>query len=156
MLRLDPGLNVGPAEAVPRVPPVQPTILALGRTADIALKGLDLAAGAVAAHPVRTGRPAPVLVVRGAPAALCEQVRNALVGTSGLARGRVDVRPYVADPTAVRRDLLRSALRVMPSRSEGFGLVACEAVAVGTPVLVSAQSGAAELLWEHLGPTAES
>lgn len=43
----------------------------------------------------------------------------------------------------------------MPSRVEGLGLVVLEAIAAATPVLVSAKSGAAELLRELLGPLAE-
>ena len=39
----------------------------------------------------------------------------------------------------------------MPSRREGFGLVACEAAEVGTPILVSDKSGMGELLRERLG-----
>src|SRR5262249_35140632 len=35
---------------------------------------------------------------------------------------------------------------VMPSKREGFGLVALEAIAAGIPVLVTAESGLAELL----------
>jgi glycosyltransferase involved in cell wall biosynthesis len=43
----------------------------------------------------------------------------------------------------------------MPSRVEGFGLVALDAIAAGTPLLVSAKSGAAELLRDRLGRLAE-
>jgi glycosyltransferase involved in cell wall biosynthesis len=39
----------------------------------------------------------------------------------------------------------------MPSRVEGFGLVALEAIGAGTPVLVSRKSGVAELLTDRLG-----
>ena len=39
----------------------------------------------------------------------------------------------------------------MPSRKEGFGLVAAEAVAAGVPVLVSDRSGFGELVIEVLG-----
>ncbi|MFD1046307.1 glycosyltransferase [Kibdelosporangium lantanae] len=44
---------------------------------------------------------------------------------------------------------------MLPSRVEGFGLVALEAIAQGTPVLVSDRSGVAETLREHLGRLAE-
>jgi len=39
----------------------------------------------------------------------------------------------------------------MPSRTEGFGLVAMEAITAGVPLLVSEHSGVAELLRECLG-----
>jgi glycosyltransferase involved in cell wall biosynthesis len=153
VLRLDPGLDADPLDRARRTP-VRPNVMVLGRTDDIGLKGIDIAAGAVAALADRPDRTPPVLFVRGAPADQCEEVRAALVELTGLARGRVDIRPFTDDTAAVRLDLRRAALCVMPSRAEGFGLVAWEALAVGTPVLVSSQSGAAELLREHLGPTA--
>lgn len=37
----------------------------------------------------------------------------------------------------------------MPSKAEGFGLVGLEAIAAGTPLLISHRSGLAELLVEH-------
>ena len=45
-----------------------------------------------------------------------------------------------------------SSLVLMPSRSEGSGLVGLEAIVSGTPVLLSSQSGLAELLTEQLDP----
>ncbi|MGW2640561.1 glycosyltransferase [Streptomyces sp. NPDC001348] len=48
-----------------------------------------------------------------------------------------------------------ASLVVMPSRSEGFGLIGVEAVIRGVPLLVSANSGLAQLLREHLGSDAE-
>jgi len=48
------------------------------------------------------------------------------------------------------QDLRRSSVLLMPSRGEGFGLVALEAVSAGTPVLVSDRSGFGELLREVL------
>jgi glycosyltransferase involved in cell wall biosynthesis len=44
---------------------------------------------------------------------------------------------------------------LMPSRSDGFGLVATEAIATGVPILVSEHTGIAELLRELLGSEAE-
>ncbi|MBA3548505.1 MAG: glycosyltransferase [Nannocystis sp.] len=55
----------------------------------------------------------------------------------------------------MQRDILASSLVLMPSRSEGFGLVGLEAIAAGTPVLVSDQSGLGDLLRERLGRLAE-
>jgi len=37
---------------------------------------------------------------------------------------------------------------IMPSKREGFGLVAMEGIAAGIPVLVTAESGIAEMLLE--------
>ncbi|MET9888398.1 glycosyltransferase family 4 protein [Streptomyces sp. NPDC006430] len=154
IVRLDPGMEVGAGTAVERRPPAKRHVLVLGRTDDIVLKGLDIAALAVAA--VRaTGHDAPGLLVRGAPENECDALHAQLVALSGLARERIEVRPYTVEPAELRRDLARSAVCVMPSRVEGFGLVALEAIAAGTPVLVSSKSGAAELLHRRLGRSAE-
>jgi glycosyltransferase involved in cell wall biosynthesis len=58
----------------------------------------------------------------------------------------VVVRPYTADTERLDADLRRASLLLMPSRSEGFGLVGVEAIVAGTPVLVSGESGLGELL----------
>ncbi|WP_149830792.1 glycosyltransferase family 4 protein [Streptomyces tailanensis] len=152
VVRLDPGIT--PTTLTPRRPPGTRHVLVLGRTEDIGLKGLDIAARAVADVPVLPG-PALTLLVRGAHADECDGLHKTLVKVSGLARERVDVRPYTVDPAELRRDLTRSALCLMPSRVEGFGLVSLEAIAAGTPVLVSGSSGVAELLREILGRSAE-
>ncbi|MGW6422381.1 glycosyltransferase [Nocardia sp. NPDC055053] len=155
VVRLDPGLDIEPGTLDRRrCVPTEIDVLVLGRTGDVPLKGLDIAAAAIGALPQRAGVTAPTLRVRGAPAGECEAVHRTLTDVSGLARGRIDVRPY-AGTAAVGRDLRAAALCLMPSRADGFGLVTWEAIAAGTPVLVSAQSGAADLLREKLGTAAE-
>ncbi|MFJ3894494.1 glycosyltransferase family 4 protein [Streptomyces sp. NPDC090083] len=153
VVQLDPGITMT-ALTAPRRPPASRHVLVLGRTEDIGLKGLDIAARAVAAVPVLPGPPL-TLLVRGAAADECDGLHETLVKVSGLARERVDVRPYTVDPAELRRDLTRSALCLMPSRVEGFGLVILEAIAAGAPVLMSGSSGVAELLREVLGRSAE-
>ncbi len=58
--------------------------------------------------------------------------------------------PFTADPGVLEGDLLTASAVLMPSRAEGFGLSGLEAIAYGTPVLISAVSGLAELLDEAL------
>ena len=53
---------------------------------------------------------------------------------------------YSSDVDVIRRDMLSSTLVLMPSRTEGFGLAALEAIALGIPVLISDQSGLADAL----------
>ncbi|MFI9583495.1 glycosyltransferase [Streptomyces sp. NPDC052236] len=71
--------------------------------------------------------------------------------------------PPVAEPGATQRVVDQvvvlagpagdeATLALMPSRAEGFGLVGLEAVAAGTPVLVSGRSGLGMLLREILPP----
>jgi len=152
VVRLDPGL--GPLYPGMRRLPPKKQVLMLGRTDDLELKGLDIAARSIAAgHGVNAA--ALGLLVRGAPPGECDSLHRTLVTLSGMARERIDVRPFTTDPDELRRDLLRSLVCIMPSRVEGFGLVALDAIAAGTPVLVSAKSGAAELLRDRLGRLAE-
>ena len=63
---------------------------------------------------------------------------------------RLRVREYTAEADDLLEDFRRSSLLLLPSRSEGFGLVALEALALGTPILVSDRSGIGELLAENL------
>ncbi|UXY28180.1 glycosyltransferase [Streptomyces sp. HUAS TT20] len=128
-------------------------VLVLGRTDDVVLKGLDIAARAVAVVADRYSTAG--LLVRGALRDQCGALHGEQAGLSGLARERVDVRAYSVDPAELHRDLGRSAVCVMPSCVEGLGLVPLEAIAAGTPVLVSAKCGSAELLRELLGRNAE-
>lgn len=139
-----PGLNI---RSRPDGVPDDRQVLVLGRTEDRYLKGLDLAARALGMldfGPIDEGRP-PTLVVRGSPPMEAAQLREDLVE---LANHRVDVlvRDYTADNELIDADLARASLLVLPSRHEGFGLVALEAIAAGLPVLVSDTSGIAEHL----------
>lgn len=152
VVRLDPGL--GPLHSGMRRPPPKKQVLMLGRTDDLELKGLDIAARSIAAAP-GIAAAALGLLVRGAPPGECDSLHRTLVTLSGMARERIDVRPFTTNPDELRRDLLRSLVCVVPSRVEGFGLVALDAIAAGTPLLVSAKSGAAELLRDRLGRFAE-
>ncbi|WP_229075085.1 glycosyltransferase family 4 protein [Actinoplanes sp. DH11] len=152
VLQLDPGL--GPTTARRRSVPPKRQVLVLGRTDDRELKGLDIAARAVATLPGPPGPPVGLLV-RGAAPAECDALHRSLVGLSGLARERLDVRPFTTHQGELRRDLARALVCVMPSRVEGFGLVALDAIAAGTPLLASAKSGVAELLRNRLGRLAD-
>jgi glycosyltransferase involved in cell wall biosynthesis len=152
ILQLDPGVEAW--NGWTRQPPRTPHVLVLGRTGDIELKGLDIAARAVAQLPAVAGVQ-PRLLVRGAPDADCDALHAELVARSGVARERIDVRSFTVDPIRLQRELARSAVCVMPSRVEGFGLAAFDAIAAGTPVLISSKSGAAELLRTRLGRSAE-
>ena len=84
-------------------------------------------------------------MVRGYPAAEAAALRDELIE---LADHRLDVlvRDYTADQELLEADLARASLLVMPSRHEGFGLVALEAIGAAIPVLVSDTSGIAEHL----------
>ncbi len=143
--RLDPGL--GSLESRNGV--VEPQCLLLGRAEDDRLKGLDIAARALGRPSI--GTKPPRLVVRGAAPGTGDRLRRELLAVAG--RDGLDIKPheYSAQVERLQEDLRRASVLLMPSRSEGFGLVAMEAIAAGVPILVSDRSGIAELLIERLG-----
>lgn len=58
----------------------------------------------------------------------------------------VDFLGFVGDRRVIAGELARADIAIVPCPVESFGLVALEAMACGTPVVVSAPSGAVELL----------
>lgn len=109
-------------------------LLALGRW-DVHEKGLDLAMSAVADCAT------DVHLRLVGPGVGQEQVVRELALGAG---GRVELVGFVPD---VWQELAQASLLLMPSRKEGFGIAALQAVAAGTPVLMSGCAGFAE----HVG-----
>ncbi|PFX19577.1 Ankyrin repeat and EF-hand domain-containing protein 1 [Stylophora pistillata] len=66
-------------------------------------------------------------------------------------RNQLTVRGYCCDPEELKMMFYQSDLVALPSRTEGFGLVALEAISGCIPVLVSCESGVAEALKEVEG-----
>jgi glycosyltransferase involved in cell wall biosynthesis len=155
-LRFDPGFDPHSEEAREPPPGAPWKILLLGRAEDEKLKGLDIAASAVgkAAARLRAIRlPDIELVVRGAKPEHADALREKIRTWAGIPI-EVIVRPYTTDAVTLQRDMRSSSVVLMPSRSEGFGLVGLEAIVAGTPVLVTSRSGLAEMLQECLEPEA--
>ncbi|MFY1695945.1 MULTISPECIES: glycosyltransferase [unclassified Solwaraspora] len=150
IVRLDPGFDTGSVPH-PGPPPGQPwRILVVGRAEDARLKGLDLAAQAVA-QAVRyrdTNAARLELVVRGAPDRHSAELRNSLLAWAGPGPLDVVVLPYSLNEARLSQDLRAASLVLMPSRKEGFGLVGVEAIKAGVPVLISRDTGLGELLKE--------
>jgi len=154
-LRLDPGFDSA-GSSVPRMPPGGSPwrVLLIGRTEDARLKGVDLAAaacGRVATWLHEDGLRRLRLLVRGAPEATVEQQRAEIVTWAASPQLEVVVRAYASAEERVANDLNSASLVIVPSRSEGFGLVGVEAIARGVPVLISSGSGIAQMLRETLG-----
>ncbi|MEU7907346.1 glycosyltransferase [Actinoplanes sp. NPDC049118] len=143
--RFDPGFDLG---ADPQRTPSQHRLIVLvvGRMEDARLKGLDIAARAFNEARKRTGEIRSELLIRGAPpgksVALEAQAREWAADKSLPVRAH----PYSTRVDRLEADLRGASLVLMPSRAEGFGLVAAEAIVAGTPVLVSRESGIGELL----------
>lgn len=144
-----PGLRDWGRIVDPEDPPPVRQVLLLARAEDVASKGIDIAVRAVVYALSRFDgdpRDTPVLVVRGIP----EEGDDVVERLSALAAPFLQLipRPYSADESSLRMDLFQARVVVMPSRHEGFGLVAHEAIAAGVPTLVSRESGIGRLLLE--------
>ncbi|MBP2329353.1 glycosyltransferase involved in cell wall biosynthesis [Kibdelosporangium banguiense] len=153
-LRFVPGFDAGPV--VRRTPPpgAPVKILLSGRVEDSSLKGLDLAAWAVGLAARRRGPSTTGVefVVYGARPGTSAAVRSKVLRWAGHPGLNVVVRPYTSDGTRLAVAQRTASLALMPSRTEGFGLAGAEAIAAGTPVLVSSTSGLGLLIGEELGP----
>lgn len=133
-------------QALSKGPPGGAQCLVLGRAEDQTLKGLDIAARAFGLLEGLPG-PRPILMIRGAPEGTGDKLRSALMSIAG-AGSDIRVRPFTPNADRIIDDVHQSSVVMMPSRSEGFGLVGLEAIAAGVPVLLSDRSGLAELLRE--------
>jgi glycosyltransferase involved in cell wall biosynthesis len=150
-LRLDPGFD-GPDRAPRKPPEGRPLILVVARLEDDLLKGLDIAAKATGDARDLLGEDdlELELLLRGAPQGQAEDLWRRVREWSGRPSLHVTVRNYTTDEGQLLHDLRRATVLLMPSRDEGFGLAGLEAIAAGTPVLVSRRSGLAMLLREVL------
>jgi glycosyltransferase involved in cell wall biosynthesis len=130
-------------------PPPALQCLLLGRAEDYELKGLDIAARALALVDASMLASTPSLVVRGAPQGTGDALRQRLLASAARPGLAVKPREYTADAARIALDLRGSSLLLMPSRAEGFGLVGLEAIAAGVPVLLSNQSGLGETIHQR-------
>lgn len=145
--RFDPGLFE--AEVLSDVN-IACECLVLGRAEDAILKGIDIAARAMGTVYSTLTELKPVLVVRGIPPTAGDALRPCLLEWAESSALEIRMRPYSSDADQIANDIRQSSLVLMPSRSEGFGLVGLEAISLGVPVLVSDKSGLGELI-EELG-----
>jgi glycosyltransferase involved in cell wall biosynthesis len=125
-------------------PPPVPQCLVLGRAEDLVLKGLDIAAGALAK--INISGSACKLVVRGAPQHTGVKLREQLKSVGPPSSLDIVIWEYSADRSKILANIHEASLLLMPSRAEGFGLVGLEAISAALPVLLSARSGLARLV----------
>ena len=118
-------------------------VLVFGRgdNEDFQLKGYDIAAQAIAELKDMTYK----LVFVGATRGEEEKVAKKLV-EQGVDPSQLKVRRFNESREKLADLFCEVDLAVMPSRTEGFGLAALEALSAGLPVLVSGNSGLAEAL----------
>ena len=123
------------------------SVLVFGRgdNEDFQLKGYDIAARAIAEL---KDEPQPYkLLFVGAPSGEEEKVKDLLL-KQGIDRSQLTVRCFNESREQLARLFCEVDLAIMPSRTEGFGLAALEALSAGLPVLVSGNSGLGEALQE--------
>ena len=120
-------------------------ILVFGRgdSEDFELKGYDIAATAVASLKDESF----LLLFVGAPKGKEEEVKKELLKCK-ISRAQLIVRGFIESREEVKKLLCEVDLSIMPSRTEGFGLTALEALSAGLPILVSNNSGFGKVQFE--------
>ena len=114
-----------------------------GDDEDFELKGYNIAAKAFTDQ--RLQNKSYHLVFVGAPKGKQEEVREKLL-QGGIAEAQLTVRKFIQSRDKLKDLLCEADLTIMPSKSEGFGLVALEALSAGLPILVGSRSGFAKAL----------
>ena len=114
-----------------------------GDDEDFELKGYNIAAQAFTDQRLKN-KPYHLIFV-GAPEGKQEEVREKL-RQRGIAEAQLTVRKFVQCRERLKDLLCEVDLAIMTSKSEGFGLVALEALSAGLPILVGSRSGFAKAL----------
>ncbi|MFJ3586036.1 glycosyltransferase [Streptomyces sp. NPDC090127] len=117
--------------------PERLNLLLMGRVAD-PLKGVDDAAMAVAL--LNQAGVSVNLTIRGVKD---EEMADATARLAGLSGGNATVKGRTSSVEELNEEIRNSHAVIMPSKHEGFGMVAAEGLAHGVPVLVNEESGAA-------------
>jgi glycosyltransferase involved in cell wall biosynthesis len=149
VVQMWPGLNPALVEhVVDTALPRGVDCLLMARFEDPVLKGAPLACRAISKiNSSWRGQPwtRPQLIMRGFTIDGVDDEIRAIDGYK-TAEPYVTCRPYTQIEDEIAEDICGSSVILMPSKSEGFGLSALEAIAAGIPALISAESGLAQLL----------
>ena len=118
-------------------------VLTFGRgdPEDFSLKGYDISAKAIVELKDRSYH----LIFVGAPDGKQDEVAKNLL-KSGIDKDQLTVRKLVRSKERLKELFCEVDLYIMPSRTEGFGLTALEALSAGLPILVGGNSGFGEAL----------
>ena len=114
-----------------------------GDDEDFKLKGYNIAVKAFIDHRLKK-KPYQLIFV-GAADGKQDVIRKRLL-KSGIAEEQLTVRKFVQSRESMKDLLCEVDLAIMPSKSEGFGLVALEALSAGLPILVGSKSGFARAI----------
>ena len=111
-----------------------------GSYEDLALKGYDIIANAVSSLEEKFK-----MTFVGSPEGQHRNIMDWFLQNTNITRRQLTVRGY-CNQDEVREMFYAADLVAMPSRTEGFGLIALEAISAGVPVLLTSESGIAEAL----------
>ena len=114
-----------------------------GDDEDFGLKGYDIAAKAFTDH--RLKRKPYHLIFVGAADGKQEDVRTKFL-QYGIGDDQLTVRSFIQSRERMKDLFCEVNLAIMPSKSEGFGLISLEALSAGLPILVGSKSGFAKAL----------
>ena len=114
-----------------------------GDDEDFELKGYDIAAGAFASHELKNDF--YYLTFVGAASGKQDEYAAKIL-QHGISKNQLSIKEYIKDRDRLKELLLRMDLVIMPSRTEGFGLTALEALSTGLPVLAGHNSGFAKAM----------
>ena len=113
---------------------------------DLTLKGYDIVANAIGS----LGKTFELTFVGSSPGEH-RKIEHWFLENTCISRNQITIRSYCSEQDELRAMFHQSDLVALPSRTEGFGLVALEVISAGIPVLVSGESGIAEALREVEG-----
>ena len=113
---------------------------------DLTLKGYDIVANAIGS----LGKMFELTFVGSSPGEHTK-VRQWFLDKTSITLNQITIRGYCNDEDELKMMYYASDIIVLPSRTEGFGLVALEAISAGVPVLVAGESGIAEALLQVEG-----
>ena len=110
---------------------------------DFELKGYDIAVKAFTDQRLK-GKPYSLLFV-GSPEGKQDEVRERFL-KYGITGEQLTVREFVKSRERMKELFCEVDMVIMPSKSEGFGLIALEALSAGLPILVGSNSGFARVI----------
>ena len=108
---------------------------------DLTLKGYDIVANAIGSLDKMFE-----LTFVGSSSGEHRKIEEWFLDNTSINRNQVTIRSYCSEQEELKMMFQQSDVVAVPSRTEGFGMVALEAISAGIPVLVARESGIAEAL----------
>ena len=119
-----------------------------GNFEDLALKGYDIVANAIGSLENMFE-----LTFVGSSSGEHRKIEEWFLKHTSIRRNQLTIRGYCNEQEELTEMFHEADMVAIPSRTEGFGLVALEAISAGIPFLVAGETGIAEALLEVEGGT---